>query len=151
MKIISGGQTGVDRAALLFALENNMPCGGWCPKGRLAEDGPIDPYFPLKESKSSKYIVRTKLNVDEAEGTLILYTNKLGKGSKYTAKYAALRLKHLLMINITEPDQMEKVRGWLARYQIETLNIAGPRESSNPGICEQTLQFLKELFPVKKS
>ncbi len=148
IKIISGGQSGVDRAALSFALENNIPCGGWCPKGRLAEDGPIDQKYPLKESNSSLYVVRTKLNVDEGDGTLILYTDKIGRGTNYTAKYAALRLKHLLMININEEGQSEKVKNWLKQNEIETLNIAGPRESTSPGIYQLSMDFLERVLKV---
>ena len=148
IKIISGGQSGVDRAALSFALENNIPCGGWCPKGRLAEDGPIDKKYPLKETNTTRYVVRTKLNVDEGDGTLILYTDKIGKGTRYTSKYAALRLKHLMMVNISENGQSEKVKNWLEKYDIETLNIAGPRESSSPGIYQLSLEFLEKVLKV---
>ena len=72
-KIVSGGQSGVDRAALDFALENKIPCGGWCPKGRLAEDGRIHHRYPLRETSSTDYRVRTQANVEDSDGTLILY------------------------------------------------------------------------------
>jgi hypothetical protein len=68
--IISGGQTGADRAALDWALEHDVPCGGWCPKGRNAEDGPIDPKYPLKETPSASYIQRTEWNVRDSEATI---------------------------------------------------------------------------------
>ena len=71
-KIISGGQTGVDRAALDLALEFGIPCGGWCPRGRRAEDGPINTRYPLTETSSTDYGVKTKRNVKESDGTLIL-------------------------------------------------------------------------------
>ncbi len=73
MKIISGGQSGVDRAALDFCLENNIPCGGWCPKGRMAEDGRISDKYPLIETESEDYAERTRLNVENSDGTLIIF------------------------------------------------------------------------------
>ena len=87
-RIISGGQTGVDRAALDAALEYNFPCGGWCPKGRLAEDGIISQKYPLKETESSEYEVRTKLNVRGSDGTLILTWGKPTGGTTLTVEFA---------------------------------------------------------------
>ena len=82
-KIISGGQTGADRAALDWALSHNLPCGGWCPKGRKAEDGIIVAKYPLKESSSSSYIQRTEWNVRDSDGTIVLsIAATLSGGSK---------------------------------------------------------------------
>ncbi|MCX5912053.1 MAG: putative molybdenum carrier protein, partial [Deltaproteobacteria bacterium] len=97
-KIISGGQTGVNRAALDVAIEFGIPCGGWCPKGRKAEDGPIDPKYSLKETKSQEYQFRTEANVIEADGTLILTIGKPTGGTAYTAQMAfKYRKPHLVV------------------------------------------------------
>ncbi len=145
-KIVSGGQTGVDRAALDFALQNNIPCGGWCPKGRLAEDGRIDEKYPMTETTTSLYIVRTKLNVKDGDGTLILYAGELGNGSAYTAEYAQQINKPLLILKTDEPGRNEKIRQWIEKHNIKVLNIAGPRESTSPGIYDETMKILEMLF-----
>jgi len=144
-KIISGGQTGVDRAALDFALQNNIACGGWCPKGRLAEDGRIDKKYPLTETKSSLYVERTKRNVQESDGTLVIYNKILGNGSAFTAGYARQIKKPLLIIEADNPDLEENIRQWIESKRIKVLNIAGPRESTSPGIYLRTLKIL-EVF-----
>src|SRR4030042_3461464 len=87
-RIISGGQTGVDRAALDVAFELDIPCGGWCPKGRKAEEGPIDTRYPLQETVSVRYPIRTERNVRESDGTLILTWGKPSGGTALTIKFA---------------------------------------------------------------
>src|SRR5262245_50786528 len=87
-KIVSGGQTGADRAALDVALELGLPCGGWCPRGRLAEDGPIASKYPLQETQSRDYPPRTKRNVQDSDGTLILTWGNPDRGTILTAKLA---------------------------------------------------------------
>ena len=109
MKIISGGQAGVDRAALDFALKYNIPCGGWCPKGRKAEDGRIEDKYPLTETGTYLYVVRTKLNVDSSDATLILFAGELGNGSSFTAEYALTRKRPLLIANMTNKDAQKNV------------------------------------------
>ncbi len=145
-KIISGGQTGVDRAALDFAIQNNIACGGRCPKGRLAEDGRIDDKYPLTETNTTLYVERTKRNVKEGDGTLILYSGELGNGSAYTAKYARQKKKPLLVIRTDEPDLKETTARWIENNRIKVLNIAGPRESTSPGIYLKTLEILGGVF-----
>ena len=150
IKIVSGGQSGVDRAALDFALENQISCGGWCPKGRLAEDGRIDKRYPLQETKTKDYRVRTKANVEDSDGTLILYIDKLGNGTALTQQIAKHLKKPYLLIRL-DRDYFEKsaeLHSWLASNKIEVLNIAGPRESSNPGIYAKALKFLKKVFDL---
>ena len=145
-KIISGGQTGVDRAALDFAIQNNIACGGRCPKGRLAEDGRIDDKYPLTETNTTLYVERTKRNVKEGDGTLILYSGELGNGSAYTAKYAQKKKKPLLVIRTDEPDLKETTARWIENNRIKVLNIAGPRESTSPGIYNETMKILEMVF-----
>ncbi len=147
-KIVSGGQTGVDRAALDYALSKGFPCGGWCPKGRQAEDGPIDDKYPLRETGTFLYVVRTKLNVDESDGTLILYHDEIGNGTQYTAEYAHTKRKPLLMVNLNQTDAQNQLKEWIADNGIEVLNIAGPRESTSPGIYQKALNFLENFLEL---
>ncbi|MEJ2595690.1 MAG: putative molybdenum carrier protein [bacterium] len=148
IKIVSGGQTGVDRAALDFALSRGFPCGGWCPKGRQAEDGPINEKYPLTETSTFLYAVRTKLNVNDSDGTLILYHDEIGNGTQYTAEYARSKRKPLLMINLGRVDAPEQLREWICDNSIGILNIAGPRESTSPGIYQKALDFLKKVLDL---
>jgi len=145
-KIISGGQTGVDRAALDFALERNIQCGGWCPKGRLAEDGRIDSKYPLAETKTSLYAERTRLNVKDGDGTLIIFSDEMGNGTIFTAEYARQIKKPLLIIKTGDHDLKTTIWQWIEKHKIKVLNIAGPRESISPGIYLKTLEILKKVF-----
>ena len=149
-KIISGGQTGVDRAALDVALELGIPCGGWCPKGRRAEDGPIDLKYPLKETKSEEYPVRTEANVIEADGTLILTIGKPTEGTAYTGKMAMKCKKPHLVVDMKKKIKPEMVLEWARAHQIGVLNVAGPRESKCPGIYEKAKNFLKSILVSKE-
>ncbi len=145
-KIVSGGQTGVDRAALDFALQRGIPCGGWCPKGRLAEDGKIDRKYPLTETNTALYAERTRLNVKDSDGTLIIYSGEMGNGTAYTVEYARQIKKPLLIIRTGGPGLKETIWQWIESHHIKALNIAGPRESTSPGIYLKTLEILKEIF-----
>lgn len=151
--IISGGQTGVDRAALEVAIELDIPHGGWCPHGRLAEDGPIDARFKLRETESRRYFVRTELNVQEATGTLILFRGKMTSGTALTQKYARQWKKPCLVLDLTREttaDHAARIRAWLIDHKIQILNIAGPRASSAAGIGDEVRHVLRELFrPVR--
>lgn len=147
--IYSGGQTGVDRAALEMAIELDIPHGGWCPRGRLAEDGPIAKKFKLKETESDRYYVRTERNVKEAEGTLILYRRALSGGTALTRSYAQRHRKPHLCIPlkaVSTLKQIARIRTWLHEHKISILNIAGPRESSAPGIASEAKQLLRQLL-----
>ena len=148
VKIISGGQTGVDRAALDFALEFNIGCGGWCPKGRIAEDGEIDVKYPLKETLDSSYETRTKRNVQDSDGTLILYDGELDDGTLLTMELVQKSAKPLLKIDLSgENDKnLQKVSNWINFNHLEILNIAGPRESNSLGIYVEALHFLDKLL-----
>ena len=145
LKIISGGQTGVDRAALDTALKNNLPVGGWCPKGRKAEDGPIDSRYPLKETESDRYQVRTGLNIRESDGTLVICRGTPSGGTALTIKKTREQKKVLLIIDLQKLPTPEPVYQWILDNKISTLNLAGPRESQAPGIYQETALFLEKV------
>jgi len=136
-RILSGGQTGVDRAALDAAIEFGIPHGGWCPKDRMAEDGRIPLKYRLKETFSPDYAVRTRLNVRDADGTLILYREPLEGGTALTWQFAVEMEKPVLLVELGFPPVFEAFRLWLLENSIRTLNIAGPRESQRPGISKE--------------
>jgi len=151
-KIISGGQTGVDRAALDVAIELGMSCGGWCPKGRKAEDGPIDTRYPLQETTSASYSVRTEKNVKESDGTLVLTRlGQAGAGTALTMKFAQKHKKPYLVRDPFVRKDLATVRMWLEVNRIRVLNVAGPRESEVPGIYDRAFEFLKGLFMIWKA
>ncbi len=147
-KIISGGQTGVDRAALDFALGNNISCGGWCPKGRLAEDGEIPVKYPLQETVSQRYEKRTKKNVIDSDGTLIITDKEpLSLGTKLTMEICQKRQKpYLIVYSKPGADAGRQFWTWVSKNAISVLNIAGPRESTVPGIYEQSSLLLPLLW-----
>ncbi len=145
-KIISGGQTGVDRAALDAALELGIPCGGWCPKGRRAEDGIIPDRYPLQETSSPSYPLRTEMNVEDSDGTLILTQGSLSGGTLLTLKLARKHRKPYILVDLAEEADASSVQEWCQKYRVGILNIAGPRESEAPGIYHRAFSFLKELF-----
>jgi hypothetical protein len=144
-KIISGGQTGVDRAALDVALERAIPCGGWCPKGRRAEDGRIPDRYPLEEASSSEYPVRTRMNVEDADGTLIFTRGSPQGGTLLTLKLAKKLRKPYTLIDLSRGGDPAAILSWLCQSRIRTLNVAGPRESEAPGIYNQVFFFLEEM------
>jgi len=145
-KIISGGQTGVDRAALDVALEMGIPCGGWCPKGRIAEDGMILPLYPLEETSSTKYRQRTEWNVRDTDATLILTEGDPSEGTALTIDFAHKHEKPCLVIDFLKEPSANKVLDWAKENQIDILNIAGPRESKKPNIYNLTKDFLHQVF-----
>ena len=145
-KIISGGQTGVDRAALDVALELGIPCGGWCPKGRRAEDGRISDHYPLQEASSAEYPVRTQLNVEDSDGTLILSWGSPAGGTALTIKLAKKLKKPYLLIDLSQGGDPRKVLEWVRDHHIQILNVAGPREGEAPGIHDQAVLFLREIL-----
>jgi hypothetical protein len=144
-KIISGGQTGVDRAALDVGIKLHFPIGGWCPKGRKAEDGVLDEKYPLEELSSPLYSARTLKNVQESDGTLILCLGKLTGGTALTKKYAEQEKKPCLVIDLQNPS-LEAVSKWVEENKIQVLNVAGPRESSRPKIYALAFAFIEMLL-----
>ncbi len=145
-RIVSGGQTGVDRAALDLALGLGIPCGGFCPRGRLAEDGVIPSRYPLTELPSRDYACRTAENVRHADATLILHRGALAGGTALTAELARREGRPLLCVDLAARPDPAVVRRWLARLRPAVLNVAGPRESGRPGIRRQAAQFLERVF-----
>jgi hypothetical protein len=146
LEIISGGQTGVDRAALDVAMFLGWAHGGWCPKYRLAEDGPISKKYCLRETESTDYAIRTERNVDQADGTLILHSGHISGGTRLTVALARKKCKPLLVVDLTSPPTPQFVCDWIYAEQIRCLNVAGPRESSAPGISAASHHFLHEVF-----
>ncbi len=146
IKIISGGQTGVDRAALDFASKNSIPCDGWCPKGRLAEDGRIQNKYLLQETKSPDYRERTELNILNSDGTLILYMNKFDRGTGLTLHLCKKYKKPFLIIKLTENPDPSLLLSWVVDNHIRNLNIAGPRASSEQDIYQNVMDFLDKAF-----
>ncbi len=145
-KIVAGGQTGVDRAALDVALELGIPCGGWCPAGRRAEDGPIADRYPLRETPSPAYRQRTEWNVRDSDATLILARPPLAGGTALTAKLARAYRRPLLIADPAEPTEVKRVRRWLAIVAPAVLNVAGPRDDDGGAVYQAARSFLIALF-----
>lgn len=145
-KIVSGGQTGVDRAALDFALNHGIPCGGWCPAGRRAEDGVIPDCYPLQETEERRYDVRTAANISDSDGTLIISPEPLHGGTKLTRDLAVQLRKPLLILSPNGLFTADLIEPWLKEHKIDVLNVAGPRESTSPGISRQTGKLLQALI-----
>jgi hypothetical protein len=145
-KIVSGGQTGVDQGALDAALELGLEHGGWCPRGRIAEDGIIPTRFALKESHSAKYAVRTRQNVVDSDATLILFQGELSGGTALTQRLASTHGRPLLLVDLDQPLDLQSVRNWVDHHQIRILNVAGPRESNFPGVAQRAREFLRKLM-----
>ena len=146
LRVVSGGQTGVDRAALDAALALGLAIGGWCPRGRRAEDGEIPARYPLAETGSEKYPVRTRLNVTDSDATLILVRGAFDSGSRLTAQIAQRSKKPILVVELDAADALETTRAWLAEIRPHVLNVAGPRESKQPGIYGRAYAFLSRVL-----
>lgn len=146
VRIVSGGQAGVDRAALDWAIQHGLPHGGWCPKGRTAEDGVIASHYALQETASASYRPRTRQNVVDSDGTLILNVGELSDGSLTTLRFAERFGKPCLVVQLeTGAEGIRQTLEWLRAHRLATLNIAGPRESKRPGIYRAALAFLDAL------
>lgn len=167
-KVISGGQTGVDRAALMAVSAVNLrnfhhahrfqlQVGGWCPKGRRAEDGPVDPVWNLQETPSELYPQRTEWNVRDSDATLVIHCGGVSGGTRKTVDYCLRLAKPYLLIDLQSGGMaasQSTIVDWLGSPPpIKTLNVAGPRESKHPGIYDQARALLvavfTDLFPME--
>jgi hypothetical protein len=150
-KIISGGQTGVDRGALDAAIALGMVHGGWCPQGRQAEDGRIPDCYLLEETDSPDYPVRTERNVLESNATLIFYRGQLSGGTLLTFRLAEEHERPCLAVDLDSPIPPGEIRKWLEEHGVEVLNVAGPRESQSPGISQSARDFMVRLLETRKN
>lgn len=146
LKVVSGGQTGVDQGALQAAIELGLGHGGWCPRGRLSEAGPIPACFQLTETDSADYWVRTERNVIDSDATLILFRQEIRGGTGLTERLAIKHRRPHRCVDLNQAPSAEAVRQWLQALAIGVLNVAGPRESWCPGIQNQARQFLLNVF-----
>jgi len=152
--IVSGGQTGADRAALDWAIAHEIPHGGWCPKGRRAEDGPLDVIYQVTETEGEGYRARTVRNVRDSDATLILNLGELEGGSLETLRIAERRSKPVRVVQLDAlptDAALAEVRDWLRINAVERLNVAGPRESKRPGVYAAAYALLAELFESRQT
>ncbi len=150
-KIISGGQTGADRAVLDTAIELGVPHGGWIPKGRLTEDGPLPDKYNVKEMPTESYSARTEQNVIDSDGTLIISRGLPIGGTAYTIEMAQKHKKPYLFINleeISETDAPSIITSWTNEQAIEILNVAGPRASEDSKIYRGVKNIIKGIIHV---
>lgn len=146
MHIVSGGQTGVDRAALDAAVECGLQSGGWCPRSRIAEDGTIPTQYLLRETPSHRYRQRTTWNVRDSDATLILIRSLPLRGGTLLTNDLAVWLQRPVFTGLLGATSPEMVLTWIEETGVKVLNIAGPRESSEPGIGAEAREFLRRLF-----
>jgi hypothetical protein len=156
-RIVSGGQTGVDQAALRAAASLGIPIGGWCPPSRLSEDGVIPDHFPLIETPEDRSPTapdiprsqRTEWNVRDSDGTLLLFRGELekqGAGTRWTAECAKHYGKPLLVSDPAALNDIPQVHVWIDSRGIRTLNVAGPSERTTPGIGAAVERFIAVLL-----
>jgi hypothetical protein len=143
LRIVSGGQTGVDRAALDVALRLGIPCGGWCPRGRRAEDGRIPARYPLVETPTARYPQRTEWNVRDSDGTVVLHAGRPRGGTALTLRLLDSQRKPVLRLDLDDGPDPRILAEWIALEGIRVLNVAGPRESECRGLGERAVRFLE--------
>ena len=148
IKIVSGGQTGVDRAALDAAISAGLPYGGFIPKGRLSEDGTVPLKYQMTETESLEYAFRTKQNVIHSDATLILSYLPMSGGTQLTNEFCHRYRKEHLFVDLAAPnlENQKKIVEWTKKIKPSVLNIAGPRESKYPGIYDNTQKLLERVF-----
>jgi hypothetical protein len=161
--IISGGQTGVDRTALDFAIEHGLEHGGWCPRGRLAEDGAISATYQLAETTSRRYAQRTEWNVRDSDGTVVFSIGQPAGGTALTLEIARRLRKPYIqlsrdglgnsihMASAIIVESAKRLLDFLDTYVIRRLNIAGPRSSQEPEAAEFAAQVLRAAMDFSDS
>ena len=152
LTLISGAQTGVDRGALDAALDAGFPCGGWCPEGRLAEDGTIPDRYPVRELPGAGYKQRTRQNVIDSDGTLILYFGEITGGTLKTLQLCRHLSKPVLTIDAHLHDADAAARqalDFINHHSIATLNVAGPRLSGAPRAHEYAYGCIARLIELQ--
>ncbi len=150
-KIISGGQTGADQGALDAAISLGVDHGGWLPKGRKTENGPLSLNYNLKEMNSANYAARTRQNVLDSDGTLIISHGVLTGGSALTRTLALQHLRpcmHADMSRWSVTAAAHQIANWITHHHIRVLNVAGPRSSSDARIHTVTTDILKAVIQL---
>jgi len=150
-RIISGGQTGADRAALDVALKMGIPHGGWVPKGRIAEDGPLSGKYRLQEMPTTSYPARTEQNVVDSDGTIIFFRGQLTGGSDYTREMALKPRKQILGIDLNQTshyDAASLIASWIKLYRVKLLNVAGSSASKDPSIYADVTIILENALQI---
>jgi len=153
LKIISGGQTGVDRAALDVALKHGIECGGWCPSGRIDEFGRIPDRYPVRELQAGGFTERTLQNVKDSDGTVVIYSGQLSGGTAQTVRFCIeLKRPHELIdaSKIPAEDATSLIAGFIRAQKIKILNVAGPRQSEWPEGYEYALHLLEAAVRSRK-
>ena len=153
-KIISGGQTSADRAALDAAINVGVAHGGWIPQGRLTEEGPLPEKYDLKEMPTSSYPKRTEQNVTDSDGTLTLSHGKLTGGSRLTQEFAENQKKPCLHIDLSEEmiyTAAFRIIECINEHRVEVINVAGPRASKDPAIYQKVLTTIEAIVDTQRS
>jgi hypothetical protein len=152
LKVVSGGQTGVDRAALDAALELGIECGGWCPGDRLAEDGAIPDIYPVQELERAGYRERTRQNVIDSDGTVIFFFTEPTGGTRQTIEFCLQALKpHLLVDAVTQTIEQaaRSISDFISGHEIATLNVAGPRASQEPKAYDYAKEVIMKVIALQ--
>jgi Circularly permutated YpsA SLOG family len=160
IKVTSGGQTGVDQAALRAARDCGLEIGGWCPPGRACESGVIPPEFPLEETEQERSpdapevprSQRTEWNVRDSDGTLVITAGEAAAepGTGWAIQCAARYEKPLLVCQIEDQDAVKEIREWIAAFRLKILSVGGPSESSAPGIGEKAYALVKSVLTANE-
>jgi hypothetical protein len=148
-RVISGGQSGVDRAALDLAIELGIDAGGWIPRGRLAEDGPLPRRYKMTETPTDDYAQRTKWNVRDSDATLLIFDGELAGGSALTAAFPEQLRRPCFRADLrAKPanEWVDEILAWLERGGFRILNVAGPRSSKDPGIYDKACRVLRPVL-----
>lgn len=152
--IVSGGQTGADRAALDWACRSSIAHGGWCPKGRLAADGPLPLQYQLRETESTGYRQRTKLNVKDSDATLVFNIGALDGGTLQTVRFAQTLKKPYRFYQLDQGNLegvAQEIVNWLFQAEFKVINVAGPREEKRPGVYPLVVSVLDLCLKAEPS